>query len=103
MVNFVKTYAEFQELIKSSQLVVVDFTASWCGPCRMIAPVIDQMAVENPNVIFVKVDVDDAQEISEKCKIQAMPTFQFYKDGNMLQEFRGANQAQLKECVAKYA
>ena len=69
----------------------------------MIAPVIDQMAVENPNVIFVKVDVDDAQEISEKCKIQAMPTFQFYKDGNMLQEFRGANQAQLKECVAKYA
>ena len=69
----------------------------------MISPVIDEMAKTHPNVIFVKVDVDEADEISSLCGIECMPTFKFYKNGKLLEEFEGADEGQLKKCVAKYA
>eukprot|EP01083_Nonionella_stella_P255865 877635_1 len=105
MVNYIKTDAEFQELMEKSKekLVVIDFTASWCGPCRMIAPVFEQMAVDNPTVIFIKIDVDDADQLAAKCGVSAMPTFMFYKDGKKIEEFKGANQNALKAAVAKHA
>merc|ERR1712230_83825 len=61
------------------KLVVVDFTATWCGPCQRIAPVFAKLAEEMPDVVFVKVDVDENDETASACGIQSMPTFQFYK------------------------
>merc|ERR1712023_434740 len=63
------------------KLVVVDFTATWCGPCQRIAPVFQKLAEEMPDVVFVKVDVDENEETAGECGIQAMPTFQYYKNG----------------------
>lgn len=105
MVGYIKSLKEFDELIEASEskLVVVDFTASWCGPCRMISPVMDQLEQEYTNVKFVKVDVDDADEIASKAGIRAMPTFHFYKGGEKIEEFKGANVGKLKQFVAKYA
>jgi len=68
----------------------------------MIAPVFEKMASENPDITFVKVDVDEADDVAAECGIQAMPTFQFYKDGSKVDEFRGANTAQLQALVAKH-
>uniref|UniRef100_A0A3Q0S442 Thioredoxin n=1 Tax=Amphilophus citrinellus TaxID=61819 RepID=A0A3Q0S442_AMPCI len=82
------------------KLVVVDFTATWCGPCKQIAP--KYLMAEDPansNVIFLKVDVDEAEDVSSFCKISCMPTFQFYKNGAKVHEFSGANEATLKEKV----
>jgi thioredoxin len=77
-------------------LVVIDFTATWCGPCKMIAPVYEKMAEEFPGVVFTKIDVDANSEAAEQCGVQAMPTFQFYKGGQKVDEMKGANEAGLR-------
>merc|ERR1719498_398433 len=96
-VKMLATKAEFDETIKSDKLVVVDFTASWCGPCQRIAPVFAKLQEEMPDIVFVKVDVDENEETAGACNIQAMPTFQFYKDGKKVHEFSGASEDKIRE------
>jgi len=84
------------------KLVVVDFTASWCGPCQRIAPIFAKLAEEMPDVVFVKVDVDDNEEVASECGISAMPTFQFYKSSAKVHEFSGASEDKIKEAIAKH-
>jgi thioredoxin-like negative regulator of GroEL len=67
--------------------------------CRFIAPVFEKLANENPDCEFVKVDVDDADDVAAHCQIQAMPTFHFYKGGAKVAEFSGADQAKLISLV----
>ena len=99
------TKAEFDavlaEAAAAGKAVVVDFTATWCGPCQRIAPVFAQLAEENPDVVFVKVDVDENEEVAQQCGIQAMPTFQFYKNGAKVDEFSGADPNKIKATIAK--
>ena len=71
-----------------------------CGPCQMVAPHFAAMANENPNVIFVKVDVDSQDQIAQRCGVRAMPTFQFFKGGEKVDELMGANVDGLKQKVA---
>ncbi|XP_072534614.1 thioredoxin-like [Salminus brasiliensis] len=83
------------------KLVVVDFTATWCGPCQSIGPFFTRLSEMegNANVVFLKVDVDDAQDVAQSCEIKCMPTFHFYKNGKKVDEFSGSNQAKLEELV----
>jgi len=106
MVSYVKNDEEWESLMEKSKmkLVVVDFTATWCPPCQRIAPKFEAMARDFSNLaIFVKVDVDDAdtQKIAHKCGIQAMPTFQFYKNGVKVDELQGADEESLRNKVEK--
>ena len=91
MVREVKTMDEFNELLKEDKLVVVDFTASWCPPCQMIKPKFEQLSTEVTDAVLVKVDVDEASDVSQACGISCMPTFQFYKGGNKVHEIQGAD------------
>jgi len=84
------------------KLVVVDFYADWCGPCKMIAPKVEALAAETPNVLFCKVNVDNEEDVAAECGISAMPTFQFYKEGKKLHEFSGASEEKLKKAVETY-
>ncbi|KAL2097693.1 hypothetical protein ACEWY4_006900 [Coilia grayii] len=84
------------------KLVVVDFTAVWCGPCQSIAPFFKSMSEKYTNVVFLKVDVDEAADVAQSCDIKCMPTFHFYKDGQKVEEFSGSNQAKLEELVARH-
>nr|XP_020480280.1 thioredoxin-like [Monopterus albus] len=106
MVREVTSLTEFQAILKDSgtKLVVVDFSATWCGPCKLIAPVFVELSEkdENKNVVFLKVDVDEAEDVSSFCKISCMPTFHFYQNGERVAEFSGANVDKLKETLAKY-
>ena len=68
----------------------------------MIAPIYEKMAGDYPNAIFVKIDVDEASDLAERCGISAMPTFQFYKGGEKAHEFSGASEDKLKTTVEKY-
>ena len=73
-----------------------------CPPCVGIAPAFAQLAKDHEgSVVFIKVDVDKADDVSADCKISAMPTFLFYKNGEKVDELVGASEAQLKEKVAK--
>ena len=96
----IKTKAEFDTILKSNPKVLVDFTASWCGPCKMIAPVFEQLAGENPEVKFIKVDVDENGEAAQEMGVQAMPTFMAFHNGAKVEEFAGANAEKLKTMVA---
>lgn len=67
----------------------------------MIGPIFESMAGDYPDAVFVKVDVDEASDIAEHCGIRAMPTFQFYKGGSLVEEFSGASKDKLKATVEK--
>ncbi|XP_029603952.1 thioredoxin-like [Oncorhynchus mykiss] len=81
------------------KLVVVDFTATWCGPCQSIAPFFKGLSENYQSVVFLKVDVDDAPDVASFCDIKCMPTFHFYKNQKKVEEFSGSNQAKLEELV----
>ena len=82
--------------------VVVDFTATWCGPCQRIAPIFTKLAEEMPEVCFVKVDVDENEEVAQECGVESMPTFQFYKSGLKVHEFSGAAEDKIKAAIAQF-
>ncbi|MEK6881787.1 MAG: thioredoxin [Nanoarchaeota archaeon] len=81
---------EFNKIISNGhKLVVVDFFADWCMPCLMMAPVIEELAEDMKEVKFVKIDVDDNSELSEKYEIRSIPTLIFFKNGKMLDKIIG--------------
>jgi thioredoxin 1 len=100
MVKAVKNMGEleavFKEAGKDNKAVLIDFFATWCGPCKMIAPKLEEMSKKYPGVIVVKVDVDEAQDIAEKYGIQAMPTFMVFKNGSKVGEMVGADVGKLE-------
>merc|ERR1711939_242364 len=102
MVKYLETVAEYEEALKSDKLVVIDFTAVWCPPCQMIGPKFEALANDTPDVMCYKVDVDKAADVSSKCGIQCMPTFQHYKNGAKIDELQGASEQQLKDKVAAH-
>ena len=87
----VATNTNFNELLQDSKLVIVDFWATWCGPCRMLSPILDQVEEEMPDQItVVKVNVDDADEIAMRYRIMSIPTLLFFKNGAMVDRSVGA-------------
>ena len=98
-VQHVSNMQEFDALLKKArnQLVVVDFSASWCPPCNMIAPIYDELSLkqEYKSVHFLKVDVDEAGDIAQRYKVNSMPTFLFLKNGVEVGRFSGASREKL--------
>jgi len=87
----VATNTNFNELLQDSKLVIVDFWATWCGPCRMISPILDEIEEEMPDKItVVKVNVDDADEIAAQYRIMSIPTLLYVKNGQIVDKTVGA-------------
>ena len=72
-----------QEVLKSDVPVLVDFWASWCGPCRMVSPLVDELAEEHPEFKFCKVNVDEQSDLANRFKIMSIPSLISFKDGNL--------------------
>eukprot|EP00163_Fabomonas_tropica_P015383 TRINITY_DN28177_c0_g1_i1.p2 TRINITY_DN28177_c0_g1~~TRINITY_DN28177_c0_g1_i1.p2 ORF type:complete len:111 (+),score=46.42 TRINITY_DN28177_c0_g1_i1:26-358(+) len=101
-----KAEEEWSKALKDAgdKLVAVDFTASWCGPCKFIGPIFAKMSTDeaNANVVFLKVDVDLLPETAAAAGVNCMPTFHFYKNGEKVDEFSGASEQRLEEFLAKH-
>lgn len=97
-VHEVTSKAEFNAETDVEGLVLVDFYATWCGPCKYIAPKIEELSNAEPTVAFLKVDVDKVKFTD----IQGMPTFRAYRKGEMLGEVMGADLDAVKALVAKH-
>ena len=104
--KYLATKAEFDECLKNAgdKTVCIDFTATWCPPCKMIGPKFEAMEPDFPNVVLVKCDVDANSETAQHCGISCMPTFQFWKNGKQIDgdKIEGANEATIKETLAKH-
>ena len=82
---------DFDSVVKqSTKTVLVDFWASWCGPCRMIAPVLEEVAAERPDVKVCKVNVDEEQELAISYGVSSIPTLLVFKDGQIVNKSIGA-------------
>lgn len=79
-----------QEVLNSRDVVLVDFFATWCGPCKMMAPVLDEIAEEYPQYKICKVNVDEEQELAEQYNVMSIPTFIVFKNGNVVNQTLGA-------------
>ncbi|NLK22089.1 MAG: thioredoxin [Epulopiscium sp.] len=86
------TSQEFQtEVLNSTEPVLVDFFATWCGPCKMMAPIIDQLSEEMSGKAKVyKIDVDQARDLAAQYSIMSVPTLVFFKDGEVVDQMVGA-------------
>ncbi|KAJ5086493.1 thioredoxin, partial [Penicillium alfredii] len=105
-VTQIATADEFKEkVLESEDRVVVDFFATWCGPCKAIAPAVEKLSNENATLKFYKVDVDELASVAADLGISAMPTFAFFKGGERLGELtvRGANPPAIKAAVQELA
>jgi len=78
-----------KEVLNSETTVTVDFYADWCGPCKMMAPVIDELANENSNIKVCKVNVDDNRELASVYNIMSIPTIIIFKNRNITKKFIG--------------
>ncbi len=85
------TMENFQrEVLNSEKPVLVDFWASWCGPCRMVSPLVDQIANENQDVKVGKVDIDAQPELAGAFRVMSIPTLMVFKDGKLAKTAVGA-------------
>ena len=77
---------EFNKLISKDEKVVIDCYAVWCGPCKMLSPIIDELATELSNIKFYKLNVDESEEVVNKYQIMSIPTILIFENGELKQK-----------------
>jgi thioredoxin len=98
------TADDFKKITTDSVIVLVDFNAEWCGPCKKLAPILDELALENKSKLkLVKIDIDKNQTIAQQMQIQAIPVIQLYKGGFKVWEQMGlSDKATIEKAIAEF-
>ncbi|XP_011003195.1 PREDICTED: thioredoxin H2-like [Populus euphratica] len=92
----------FNAIKNTNQLMVIDFAASWCGPCKHMEPAVHAMAAKFTDVQFAKIDVDELPDVAQEFGVQAMPTFVLVKKGNEVDRVVGAQKEELQRKIEKH-
>lgn len=82
--------SNYEQIISSDKKVLLDFYADWCGPCRMVSPIVEEIAAENPQYIVGKVNVDDEPELAEKFGVSSIPMLAVLQNGQLINQSVGA-------------
>lgn len=93
---------EFNQFVKADKLSVIDFYATWCGPCKALEPIFAMLSERIPEVQFGRVDVDQATDVATEYQISAMPTCILLKEGQKVDTLVGANPPKLVELIAQH-
>ncbi|EST04990.1 Thioredoxin domain protein [Kalmanozyma brasiliensis GHG001] len=103
VVKSIESYEEFQSLISGDKAIVIDFWATWCGPCKVIGPIFEKISDTPAGEMlgFYKVDVDVQEKIAQEVGIQAMPTFVFFNKGQPVKKVVGANPQALQAGITE--
>ena len=83
-----------EEVLSSDRPVLVDFWAPWCGPCRMVVPIVEEIAEEHPEIKVVKINVDEQGELAAKYGVMSIPTLMVFKNGEIVNQSMGAKPKQ---------
>ena len=94
MVKAVNSSSFDAEVLQAAGLVVVDMYADWCGPCKMMAPIIDSLSEDYEDVKFCKLNVDESEDIAARYGVMSIPTFLFVKDGKVAKTLVGGRDAE---------
>ena len=98
----VTEWSELQALLNSNRTVIVDVFATWCGPCKKIAPIFEAASKQYPEILFVKTNCSDSQEIAHQLDVSSIPTFIVFVDGEETDRMSGGNIDRLRALIAKY-
>lgn len=102
MVKKIESSEEYDSALKNSKSVFVDFFADWCGPCKMVGPVVDKVSEQYDDVTFLKVNVDDFPDIAQRYGIMSIPTLLGFRDGQLTSKIIGFQlEAGIKDAVEK--
>lgn len=104
MINIIHSAAEFDKLIADNKVVLVDFWATWCGPCRIMLPTIEEIAEETDGKFAVaKVNVDENEDLARRFRIMTIPTLIYFKDGAVAEQSVGVRtKGQVLSVIEKY-
>ena len=91
------TDSNFDKFVEENQNVVVDCWAAWCGPCRMLSPIIEQLSEEKTNIAFAKLDVDKSRVVPMRYGIMSIPTLLYFRNGKLVDKTLGALPKQMVE------
>ncbi len=80
---------ELDDIIKNNNKVIVDCYAPWCGPCKMLSPIMDELAQKVDDTKFIKINIDENEEVSEKYNIMSIPTILYFKDSELKEQIVG--------------
>ncbi|KAJ7527621.1 hypothetical protein O6H91_16G064000 [Diphasiastrum complanatum] len=95
--------AKLKEASAEGKMIISNFTATWCRPCKSIAPHFHALSLKHPDIVFLKIDVDQMPDLADEFDVQAMPTFVFTRNGNRIDRLVGANLRDLERKVAGHA
>ena len=102
MAEYVITDENFDELINGDKPVLVDFFATWCGPCQMMSPLVSELSEEHPEIIVGKLNVDDYGDLARKYRVASIPTLILFKKGEIAAKNVGAvSKAELEKFIAQ--
>lgn len=101
VVKEINSENDFNNAIKSDKLVVFDFFATWCGPCKLLSPKLDEWATKYSNVDFYKIDIDELNDLSDELGVSSIPALMFYKNGKRVEFLEGSKGIEDKNVVEK--
>ncbi|MCJ1409360.1 Cytoplasmic thioredoxin isoenzyme 2 [Ptychographa xylographoides] len=101
-VHNITSMAEYQEALAMDGVMVIDCMAVWCGPCKVIAPIVVEFSSTYPDARFYKVDVDEVPDVAQELAVRAMPTFVIFKDHELAETVVGMNPPALEAAIKKH-